>query len=141
MKKFIKILLLLVLALTAPLKDVLANEKIKIGLLVPLSGKNSEIGRSIINSTKLAINKINNTFIEIIPKDTGSDPNITLKSAKELSDFLDMKPKAKTQTDTIEVDLSHQIEANFEKQTKKLTATKTKDIDNEEANIHHGENS
>ena len=87
MKKFIKILLLLVLALTAPLKDVLANEKIKIGLLVPLSGKNSEIGRSIINSTKLAINKINNTFIEIIPKDTGSDPNITLKSAKELSDL------------------------------------------------------
>ena len=87
MKKFIKIILLLVLALTAPLKNVLANEKIKIGLLVPLTGKNSEIGRSIINSTKLAINKINNTSIEIIPKDTGSDPNITLKSAKELSDL------------------------------------------------------
>ena len=87
MKKFIKIILLLVLALTAPLKNVLANEKIKIGLLVPLTGKNSEIGRSIINSTRLAINKINNTSIEIIPKDTGSDPNITLKSAKELSDL------------------------------------------------------
>jgi len=69
------------------------------------------------------------------------DPGNMIKAAKELSDFLDMKPKAKTQTDTIEVDLSHQIEANFEKQTKKLTATKTKDIDNEEANLHLGEKS
>ena len=63
------------------------NEKIKIGLLVPLSGKNSEIGNSIVNSTRLAINKINNASIEIIPKDTKSDPNITLRSAKELSEL------------------------------------------------------
>ena len=82
-----KIILLLALILLTSLKGVSANEKIKIGLLIPLTGKNSEIGNSIINSTQLAINKINNPSIEIIPKDTGSDPNITLRSAKELSEL------------------------------------------------------
>jgi len=87
MNKIIKIILFLLLILSMPLKSVNAKEKIKIGLLVPLTGKNSEIGRSIINSTRLAINKINNPLIEIIPKDTGSNPNITLRSAKELSEL------------------------------------------------------
>ena len=87
MNKIIKIILLLVLTLSIALKSVSANEKIKIGLLVPLTGKNSEIGRSIINSTRLAINKISNASIEIVPRDTGSDPNITLRSAKELSEL------------------------------------------------------
>jgi len=68
----------------------IANEKIKIGLLIPLTGKNSEIGQSIIKSTRLAINKINNPSIEIIPKDTKSNPKSTLKAAKELAK-LDIK--------------------------------------------------
>jgi ABC-type branched-subunit amino acid transport system substrate-binding protein len=86
MNKIIKIILLLILTLWTPLKSVSANEKIKIGLLIPLTGKNSEIGRSIINSTHLAINKIDNPSIEIVPKDTGSDPNKTLRSARELAE-------------------------------------------------------
>ena len=85
MKKFIKILLLLILTSLISPKNISANEKVKIGLLVPLSGKNAEIGQSIVNSARLAIKKINDTSIEIIPRDTESDPNITLKSAKELS--------------------------------------------------------
>ena len=85
MNKIIKIILLLILIFSAALKSVYANEKIKIGLLVPLTGKNAEIGQSIIKSTLIAINKINNKSIEVIPKDSGSDPNITLRSAKELS--------------------------------------------------------
>ena len=87
MNKIIKIILLITLILLTPLKKVFASEKIRIGLLVPLTGKNAEIGQSIIKSTRLAINKINNTSIEILPKDTGSDPNITLKSAKELKEL------------------------------------------------------
>ena len=87
MNKTKKIILLLMLALLAPLHSISANEKIKIGLLVPLTGKNSEIGKSIINSTQLAINKINSDLIEIIPKDTESDINTTLESAKELADL------------------------------------------------------
>ena len=84
MNKIIKIISLLALIFLTSLKSAYANEKIKIGLLVPLTGKNFEIGQSIINSTRLAVNKINNKSIEIIPKDTESDPNVTLRSAKEL---------------------------------------------------------
>jgi len=84
MKKIIKIILLLSLTFSVSIDGVFASEKIKIGLLVPLTGKNSEIGQSIIKSTRLAINKINNLSIEIIPKDTQSNPEGTLKAAREL---------------------------------------------------------
>ena len=66
------------------LDKVLANEKIKIGLLVPLTGKNSEIGQSIVKSVRLAVNRIDNLSIEITPKDTESSPETTLRAAKEL---------------------------------------------------------
>ena len=82
MSKIIKIILLSSLFFSTHL--AMANEKIKIGLLVPLTGKNSEIGQSIVKSTRLAINKIDNSLIEIIPRDTKSNPNKTLSSAKEL---------------------------------------------------------
>tara|TARA_B110000967_G_C18803485_1_gene519733 strand:+ start:27 stop:1178 length:1152 start_codon:yes stop_codon:yes gene_type:complete len=85
MNKIIKILLLLVFTLPVPLQKILADEKIKIGLLVPLTGKNAEIGKSIIKATQLAINRINNSTIEIHPKDTKSNPNDTLRAAKELN--------------------------------------------------------
>ena len=90
MKKIIKIILLLSLTFSVSIGQVFAVEKIKIGLLVPLTGKNSEIGQSIIKSTRLAINKINNLSIEIIPKDTQSNPESTLRAAKELAK-LDIK--------------------------------------------------
>ena len=84
MKKIIKIILLLTLTFSVLTAEIIASEKIKIGLLVPLTGKNTEIGQSIIKSTRLAINKINNSSIEIVPRDTKSNPTDTLKSAKEL---------------------------------------------------------
>jgi len=87
MKKYIKIILLLTLTFSVSIERGLADEKIKIGLLVPLTGKNSDIGQSIVKSTRLAINKINNNSIEMIPRDTASDPTTTLKSAKELSEL------------------------------------------------------
>ena len=61
-----------------------AAEKIKIGLLVPLSGKDNKIGKSILQSVRLAINKINNSDIEVIPKDTMNDPLQTKLAANEL---------------------------------------------------------
>mgnify|MGYP001247496770 CR=1 FL=1 len=85
MKKIIKIILLLTLTFSVFISKVFAGEKIKIGLLVPLTGKNSEIGQSIIKSTQLAINKINDISIEIVPKDTQSNPKSTLNAAKELA--------------------------------------------------------
>ena len=85
MNKIIKIILFLAFGFLITPVALLANEKIRIGLLVPLTGKNSEIGQSIIKSTRLAINTINNASIEIIPKDTRSNPGVTLKAAKELA--------------------------------------------------------
>ena len=87
MKKTIKIILLLTLTFLVSNGEVIASEKIKIGLLVPLTGKNSEIGKSIIKSTRLAVNKINNSSIEIIPRDTKSSPATTLRAAKELGEL------------------------------------------------------
>ena len=85
MNKIIKIILFLAFAFSIVPVTLLANDKIKIGLLVPLTGKNSEIGQSIIKSARLAINTINNASIEIIPKDTQSNPEVTLAAAKELA--------------------------------------------------------
>ena len=82
-----KIIIFIAVSFLILLKNVSANEKIKIGLLIPLTGKNSDIGQSIIKSAQLAINKINNNLIEIVPRDTRSDPNITLRSASELSNL------------------------------------------------------
>ena len=85
MHKIIKIIFFLAFTFSVTLGTVLANNKIKIGLLVPLTGKNSEVGQSIIKSTRLAINTINNASIEIVPKDTQSNPAVTLRAAKELA--------------------------------------------------------
>ena len=68
-------------------QTVKANEKIKIGLLVPMTGPNKEIGESIIKAVSLAIKDINSDLIEIFPKDTATKANQTLKSAFELSEM------------------------------------------------------
>ena len=84
MIKIIQIILVIALTFSTTALKVLADTEIKIGLLIPLTGKNYEIGQSIIKSTRLAVNKINNSSIEIIPKDTKSNPTDALKAAKEL---------------------------------------------------------
>ena len=60
------------------------ENKIKIGLLVPLSGDNAAIGKQILKATRLALSDIKSEKLEIFPKDTNSDPNMTLKAAIEL---------------------------------------------------------
>ena len=69
------------------LKISSAEEKIKIGILVPMTGNNKELGQSIVKATKLALKDINTDKIEIYPKDTGSDPSLTLKAAKEFNEM------------------------------------------------------
>jgi len=87
MKIFIKIIILLCLVSVLNFQKTSAEEKIKIGLLVPTTGQHSEIGKSIIKSVRLAINKIDNPLIEILPRDTQSNPLITLRKAKELNEI------------------------------------------------------
>ncbi len=54
-----------------------------------------------------------------------------IRAAKELSVFLDMQPKNKQVTESIEMDMSHQIADTYDKQTKKLKATQTRMLDEE----------
>ena len=84
MKISFKIIILLIFIWLLNLQKLQAQEEIKIGLLVPLSGKQSDIGKSIMQSIRLAINKINSPNIKILPKDTKNDPVKTLAAAKEL---------------------------------------------------------
>ena len=84
MKKSLKIIVILIFKCLFCLQSLYAEEKIKIGLLVPLSGNQSNIGKSILNSVRMAVNKIDNKNIEILPKNTKNDPIETLSAAKEL---------------------------------------------------------
>ena len=84
MKTLIKLLVFFVLAILLFSQNISASEKIKIGLIVPLTGDNSIIGEKIIKSIRMAVNKINDEKIEIIPKDTKSNPIDALKVSKEL---------------------------------------------------------
>ena len=76
-------LLLFSFLIIAPQK-IFADQKLKIGLLIPISENNREIGQQIINTVRMAINDIGDENIEIIVKDTKSNPKDTLKSALEL---------------------------------------------------------
>jgi hypothetical protein len=85
MSKFIKIIFFVILNFSLLLSfSTKASEKIKIGLMVPLTGENKELGQSIIKAVRLAVKDIDNNSIEIIPKDTASKANKALKSAFEL---------------------------------------------------------
>ena len=86
MNKIITVLFLCLLNLFLFNNSSFAEEnKVKIGLLVPLTGDNAKIGKQIIKATHLALKDINSEKLEIFPRDTQSDPNKTLLSAIELS--------------------------------------------------------
>ena len=78
--KFFTLLLFIVFFIS----NASAKNKIKIGLVVPLSGENKDLGESILKSVKLAINDIDDNRILIIPKDNQNNPNQTLEVSKEL---------------------------------------------------------
>jgi len=86
MKKIIQFIIFIFIGLLLNISQSFSYEKIKIGLVVPLSGEYKEIGNSILKATRLAINKIDDLKIVIIPRDTKSNPETTLKVSKELHD-------------------------------------------------------
>ena len=67
--------------------SIAEDKKVKIGLLVPLTGENKEIGKQIIKATQLALKDINSSDIEIFPKDTESNPTKTLRAALKLKEL------------------------------------------------------
>ena len=84
MRKLYIIILKVFLIIVFTNLKAIANEKIKIGLIVPLSGEYSFIGNSIIKSTRMALNKINDDRITIIPKDTKANPVDALRVSNDL---------------------------------------------------------
>ena len=86
MKYLIKFYIILSFSLIFLILIHIQQEKIKIGLVIPLSGENKELGESVLKSVRLAVNDINDDKIVIIPKDNHDDPDKTLKVSKELYD-------------------------------------------------------
>jgi len=88
MKLFLTIILYFYLTLfnihSIASEEQFDQDKIKIGVLVPLSGENKEIGISILNSVRMAITNIDDKKIEIYPKDNRSNPKLTFIGAKQL---------------------------------------------------------
>jgi len=57
------------------------NDKLKIGLLAPLSGEYKDLGISLLYSLQLALSEINDSKVEIIPRDSGSQDKTKLNIA------------------------------------------------------------
>jgi hypothetical protein len=88
MKKFIKIIYLIIITFPLLFLNLAkASEKLKIGILAPMTGPNKNLGQSIIKSIRLAVKDIDSNLIEVIPKDTSSTPEKTLQSANELKEM------------------------------------------------------
>ncbi len=84
MNKFFKIVFSIFFVLFFETSISYSEEtKIKIGVLAPLSGEDASLGKQILNSIRMALIDIKDNNIEIYPKDTKSDPDVTLRSALE----------------------------------------------------------
>ena len=86
MKNKINFLISIFATLIVSSVSISASEKIKIGLLLPLSGENKNIGTSVLRSVSMAVNKIDSSRIEILPKNNFDDPEQNFKVAKQLYD-------------------------------------------------------
>ncbi len=62
------------------------NKKINVGVLLPLTGENKQIGKSILNALELALFQTDSSRINLIIEDTKADPVITEKIFKSLLD-------------------------------------------------------
>jgi ABC-type branched-subunit amino acid transport system substrate-binding protein len=88
MNKFLKYLLIAFISLIHQTSLAYSEiEKIKIGLLVPMTGKDKNLGQQLIKATRMALNDIGSENLEIYPRDTESDPNKTMRSAIELKEM------------------------------------------------------
>lgn len=93
MKKLFTFLILIYLSftinnngLTQDIKK-LENEKVlKIGVLLPLSGKFQDLGESFLKAIQLALYDISNVNIKIFPKDSKGNALDAFRAAKEFED-------------------------------------------------------
>ena len=86
MKKLLN-LIFVIFIVSISVNNLFASEnKIKIGLLLPLNGQNQDIGKSVLRAVNLAINKIDDPILEIYPKNNFDNSADNLKAAQELYD-------------------------------------------------------
>tara|TARA_Y100001958_G_C21231855_1_gene557681 strand:+ start:1486 stop:2643 length:1158 start_codon:yes stop_codon:yes gene_type:complete len=83
MNKIFKKIIFLFLILFSLNLNAYSNEKIKIGLLIPMTGENKNLGQIVIQATRMALKDIGSDALEIYPKDTQSSPAQTLKAAND----------------------------------------------------------
>ena len=83
MKADIRYFLIAILLVAFP-KIANGDNQAKIGLLAPFTGEFQNIGKSVLSSARIAINKINNDNISILPGDTNGKNNETLRKVEEL---------------------------------------------------------
>ena len=93
MKKLLTFLILAYLSFTINSRAITQDKKnfksekiLKIGVLLPLSGKFQDIGESFLKAIQLALYDISNENIKIYPKDSKGNALNTYKSAKEFEE-------------------------------------------------------
>ena len=84
MKKLLNLIFFVFIVFIFTSKLFASEEKIKIGLLLPLTGQSQEIGKSVLRSVNLAINKIDDPILEIYPKNNFDNPEDNIIAAQEL---------------------------------------------------------
>ena len=84
MKKLLNLIIFILVIFIFTNKLFASDEKIKIGLLLPLNGQNQDIGKSVLRSVNLAINKIDDPILEIYPKNNFDNPEDNITAAQEL---------------------------------------------------------
>ena len=86
MKKLLNLIFFISITFIFTSKLFAIEEKIKIGLLLPLDGQNYNIGKSVLRAVNLAVNKIDDPILEVYPKNNFDNPEDNIKAAQELYD-------------------------------------------------------
>ena len=86
MKKLLNLIFFIFIVFIFTNKLSAFEEKIKIGLLLPLDGQNHQIGKSVLRAVNLAINKIDDPILEVYPKNNFDNSEGNIKAAQELYD-------------------------------------------------------
>ena len=69
-------------AVETPPPPPLAAGKIRLALLLPLSGPNGELGQSMLNAAQMALFDLSDPRFELLPYDTGGTPDGAARAAR-----------------------------------------------------------
>jgi ABC-type branched-subunit amino acid transport system substrate-binding protein len=71
----------------SPLIPLAPNAKIKVAILLPLSGKNEGLGQAMLNAAQLAVFDVGDSHFELVPKDTGAGDDSAANAAQDAIKF------------------------------------------------------